>query len=116
VTICRDSYFSEWDAQLGYSDLWIDLRANGEPYTRAVRTRFEGTLAERVAWTDASAGINASLTGTFLDLLWEGPSYAVDASGLRIAESPDYDAGSLVIATLDPRTRQVEAIVDRLDE
>ncbi len=115
VTICRDSYFSEWDPHLGQSDLWIDLRANGEPYTETVRARFRGTLAERVAWTNASAGINASLTGTFLDLLWEGPSYAVDAEGRRISESPRYDESSLVVATLYPSEGEVEAIAVRLE-
>ncbi|MFW6212128.1 MAG: nitrilase-related carbon-nitrogen hydrolase [Spirochaetota bacterium] len=116
VTICRDSFFSQWDVRLGTSELWIDLRANGEPYTRAVRERFRGTLAERVALTDANVGLSATLTGSFLELLWEGPSYAVDASGRRVAESPTYDSSSLVIATLDREEGLIEVVVEPLDE
>jgi predicted amidohydrolase len=100
ATICRDSYFDRWERHFAPPDIWIDLRANGEPYTFRVRERFDGALPERVANTEAEVGINATLTGSFLDLFWEGPSYTVDASGRRIAESPEPDATSLVITSL----------------
>ena len=86
-TICRDSFFDEWDRELGDVDLWIALRANGEPYTREVYARFLRALPERVASTDADAGVTASLTGEFLGEVWAGPSYAVDGEGRRIAAS-----------------------------
>ena len=100
VTVCRDSYFEEWDAAFRGVDLWIDLRANGEPYTPAVRERFTETLPERVTAVGARAGLNASLTGSYLDLLWEGPSYLVDSRGRRTAESPDVVGTSLLVLTL----------------
>ena len=88
-TICRDTFFDSWERRLGGVDLWIDLRANGEPYSDEVYRRFLGTLPERVATTDASAGLNASLTGEFLGHVWAGPSYAVAADGSRIAASEE---------------------------
>ncbi|MFW5745525.1 MAG: hypothetical protein ACOC2D_19800, partial [Spirochaetota bacterium] len=89
LTICRDTFFDSWESRLGGVDLWIDLRANGEPYSDEVYRRFLGTLPERVATTDASAGLNASLTGEFLGHVWAGPSYAVAADGSRIAASEE---------------------------
>ncbi|MFW5843583.1 MAG: nitrilase-related carbon-nitrogen hydrolase [Spirochaetota bacterium] len=101
LTICRDSYFDAWEPVLGKSDIWIDLRANGEPYSQQVRARFDGALPERVEETEARGGLSATLTGTFLDLLWEGPAFAVDGEGRRVGESPDPLGSSLVILTYD---------------
>lgn len=84
-TICRDTYFPTWHGPLDGVDVWIDLRANGEPYSREVYERFLLTLPERVVQSGAVAGVNASLTGELLGFVWAGPSYAVDASGRRIA-------------------------------
>ena len=86
-TICRDTYFDEWEEILDGSDLWIDLRANGEPYTHEVESRFGHTLPQRVRRTEAVAGVNSTLTGEFLDFHFEGPSYVVDENGDRIAAS-----------------------------
>jgi len=86
-TICRDGYFGAWNRTLGDVDLWISLRANGEPYTREVYERFLTAMPERVAETDVDAGISASLTGEFLGEVWAGPSYVVDGSGEWIAAS-----------------------------
>lgn len=99
LTICRDSYFDAWEPVLGKSDIWIDLRANGEPYSREVRERFDGALPERVEETSAQGGVSATLTGAFLDLLWEGPAFVVDSEGRRIGESPAPRGSSLVILT-----------------
>lgn len=96
VTICRDSYFEVWDSHLQGADLWIDLRANGEPYGPGVRKRFLETLPDRVLGSGAQGGVNASLTGRYLDLLWQGPSYAVDRRGDRVVESPTPQGDSLV--------------------
>ena len=40
LTICRDTFFDTWHQPLQGSDLWIDLRANGEPYSAEVYQRF----------------------------------------------------------------------------
>ncbi len=86
-TICRDSFFDSWHEPLDGVELWIDLRANGEPFSRDVEERFRRALPPRVRAAEAAAGVNATLTGSFLDLVWEGRSYVVDESGARIAES-----------------------------
>lgn len=86
-TICRDTYFDTWEQVLEGTELWIDVRANGEPYTPDVEHRFAATLPERVRQTDAIAGVNSTLTGEFLDFMFEGPSYVVDENGELIAAS-----------------------------
>jgi predicted amidohydrolase len=100
-TICRDSYFPAWDTQLEDVDIWLDLRANGEAYTPEDRSRFRDTLPERVSRNDAFLGVNSSLTGRLLGFMWEGPSYAVDSRGTRMAESPSPVGPGFVVAELD---------------
>lgn len=97
LTICRDSFFSEWEPELGDADLWLELRANGELYTEEVRRRFEGALSERVEATAVGAGVSASLTGSLLDLVWEGPSYVVDGNGGRVEASDDVRGTGVVV-------------------
>ena len=102
ITICRDSYFGSWHRPLAGLDLWIDLRANGEPYSQEVRERFLGTLPERVRESSAVAGVNASLTGSFWEMVWEGPSYVVDADGRRVAASPAVRGSRVLLVELTP--------------
>ena len=102
ITICRDTYFESWHGPLRGLDLWIDLRANGEPYSREVYERFLGTLPERVRESSAVAGVNSSLTGTFWEMLWEGPSYVVDAGGRRVAQTPDVRGTRVLLMELTP--------------
>jgi predicted amidohydrolase len=87
LTICRDTFFAAWEPGFAHADLWLDIRANGEPYGPQVRDRFDGALPERVACTAVPAGVSTSLTGSFLDFLWQGPAFVVDAEGRRVAES-----------------------------
>ncbi len=100
MTICRDSFFSDWEERLGHADVWIDLRANGETYSSSVRERFTRALPARVARTAARLGVNASLTGTYLDLFWQGHAFAVDKAGSRIAETSDPTGTELLIVSL----------------
>jgi predicted amidohydrolase len=91
LTICRDSFFRVWEPILGDADLWIDIRANGERYTADVRRRFAEALPARVAATGVRWGASASLNGSYLDLLWQGPAFVVAADGRRIREAPTID-------------------------
>ncbi|MFW5689201.1 MAG: nitrilase-related carbon-nitrogen hydrolase [Spirochaetota bacterium] len=100
LTICRDTYFESWHEEFPEIDLWVDLRANGEPYTPEVYERFLATLPERVEASSAVAGVNASLTGSFLDLAWEGPSYLVDEDGRRIGATRDETGTEIIAVTL----------------
>ena len=52
LTICRDTYSEEWDGRLAGAELWVDLKANGEPFTQAVR----GELPARPARTPVRDG------------------------------------------------------------
>ena len=96
LTICRDTFFDDWEQHLGDADVWLNIRANGQVYTQQVRSRFSGALPERVAATDVDIGGTASLNGAFLDLLWQGPSFVVDGRGRRIAETPAADGAFLL--------------------
>ena len=101
LTICRDSYFSAWEQRFAHADLWLDIRANGEPYGPQVRERFEGALPERVARTPVPAGVSTSLTGSFLDFLWQGPAFVVDAEGRRVAESPSPRGTEVLLVSVE---------------
>ncbi len=91
VTICRDSYFDAWEREFSEADAWIDVRANGETYSAAVRRRFNTALPERVEETAVPLGLSTSLNGRFLHLFWQGPAFVVNDDGERIAESPTVD-------------------------
>lgn len=100
LTICRDTYFDAWEAALRDVDVWIDIRANGEPYDQSVRRRFDGALPERVANVAASAGLSTSLNGEFLDLLWQGPAFVVDGDGERVFQSPEINGDAITYVTV----------------
>ncbi|MBN1835783.1 MAG: hypothetical protein JW820_08025 [Spirochaetales bacterium] len=77
VTICRDSFFSEWEAQLAGSDLWVDIKANGTAYTQEEQERFQRALPARIRSGDVPFGLTVCLTGSLFDLVWEGQSSLV---------------------------------------
>lgn len=103
LTICRDSFFEVWEDRFDDADVWIELRANGERYSEEVRERFEGALPERVARTTVPVGVNSSLTGEFLDLVWEGPSYAVEGSGRRLVATEDVRGTEVLMVRIEQR-------------
>jgi len=72
LTICRDTFFAEWERRLAGAELWVDLQANGEPYTAGVRERFLRALPARLAGSGVPYGLSVCLTGRLLDLSWEG--------------------------------------------
>ena len=77
VTICRDTFFSDWEPRLAGSDLWVDIKANGTPYTQEERQNFERALPARIRSGEVPYGLTVCLTGEFLDLMWEGKSSLV---------------------------------------
>ncbi len=107
VTICRDSYFDAWEEGFSAADAWIDVRANGEEYSQAVRRRFDTALPERVAETPVPIGMSTSLNGVFLDLLWQGPAFVVDDDGNRIAQAPTVDGNYLMEVVVPDRAPAV---------
>lgn len=111
VTICRDSYFDAWEREFADADAWIDVRANGEEYTAAVRRRFDTALPERVAESPVPLGLSTSLNGRFLELLWQGPAFVVDDDGDRIGQSPTVDGDYLMeVEVPDVSTRRINSV------
>jgi predicted amidohydrolase len=74
VTICRDTFFSQWLQVHSGVDLWIDIKANGALYTQEERQRFLRAVPARITEGDIPYGLTVCLTGTLLDLFWEGES------------------------------------------
>jgi predicted amidohydrolase len=80
-TICRDTFFPAWDRVLAGADYWIDIKANGEEFTEEIAGRFFSALPERIEDSGADGGMTVCLTGSFLDLFWEGRSFIVSRNG-----------------------------------
>lgn len=100
LTICRDSYFDHWEERFSTVDVWLDIRANGERWSPAVRRRFNTAMPERVAETPVEIGVSTSLNGAFLEHVWQGPAYVVDRSGRRVVESPVIDGDHVTVVTI----------------
>jgi len=73
-TICRDTFFDEWEQLFGQVDVWIDVKANGAEFNRQTEELFRRALPERISQSDAAGGATVCLTGSFLELFWEGRS------------------------------------------
>jgi predicted amidohydrolase len=74
ITICRDTFFSDWLQVHSGVDLWIDIKANGVVYTEEERRRFLRAVPARIAEGDIPYGLTVCLTGSLLDMVWEGES------------------------------------------
>ena len=77
MTICKDTYERVWETRFSSGDLWIDIKANGEEFTRQTRESFERALPSRMRRVAVTYGLTVCLTGHFLDLFWEGKSSLV---------------------------------------
>jgi len=88
ITICRDTFFRPWVEVHSGSDLWIDIKANGTAFTGEEQERFLRAVPARIAESDIPYGLTVCLTGSLLDLLWEGESSLV---------SKDRDRGFLFV-------------------
>ncbi|MEE9308266.1 MAG: nitrilase-related carbon-nitrogen hydrolase [Spirochaetia bacterium] len=89
ITICRDTFFQPWVEVHSGSDLWIDIKANGIAFTGEEQERFLRALPARIAESDIPYGLTVCLTGSLLDLLWEGESSLVSKDrdqGFRFVE------------------------------
>ncbi len=77
LTICRDTFFEEWEKLFADVDVWIDIKANGQVFTKMQQENFRKALPERVDGADIPVGITVCLTGTFFDFLWQGRSSVI---------------------------------------
>jgi predicted amidohydrolase len=74
ITICRDTFFSQWQQVLSGVDLWIDIKANGAVFTEQERQGFRRAVPARIEEGDIPFGLTVCLTGSLLDMIWEGES------------------------------------------
>jgi len=89
ITICRDTFFRPWVEVHSGSDLWIDIKANGTSFNGEEQERFLRAVPARIAESDIPYGLTVCLTGSLLDLLWEGQSSLVSKDreqGFRFVE------------------------------
>jgi predicted amidohydrolase len=81
LTICRDTFHAEWERIFRGADIWIDIKANGVPFTQEQKESFGRALSSRLPGAEVRYGITACLVGKFLDFTWEGESAAVECVG-----------------------------------
>ncbi len=74
LTICRDTYFSDWSQHQSGADLWIDIKANGVPFTNEIEDSFDRALPLRLIESDVPYGLTVCLTGEYFHFYWEGIS------------------------------------------
>jgi predicted amidohydrolase len=74
LTLCRDTFFAGWERALAGAELWVDLKANGEPFTAQARESFQRALPARLPGAGVPYGLTLCLTGSLAGLAWEGES------------------------------------------
>jgi len=90
LTICRDTFFSDWLQVHAGVDLWIDIKANGAVFTEEERQRFLRAVPARIREGDIPYGLTVCLTGSLLEMIWEGESSLVrnnPGEGIRFLET-----------------------------
>lgn len=104
-TICRDTFFEEWEKKFGGVDLWVDLKANGEEFDEEAEKIFLEALPERISRTETRYGATVCLTGSFLELFWEGESSVIRAAGnpgvyVELVSAAASDTGQILYAKI----------------
>jgi predicted amidohydrolase len=99
LTICRDTFFSQWESVQRQHSLWIDIKANGTAFDLEEQKRFDRALPSRLRASRVPFGATACLTGSLLDLYWEGESSFISVAGgpLRILEKSSSPRNSEVL-------------------
>ncbi len=77
LTLCRDTFFADWERVLGETELWVDLKANGQPFGAQEQAAFARALPARLRGSGVPYGLTLCLTGGLPGLVWEGQSTAV---------------------------------------
>ncbi len=106
LTICRDTFERDWEAQHRGADLWIDIKANGAAFTGEERASFARALPARLAPARVSYGLTVCLTGSLLEFLWEGESSFIradPAGGTVTLQAARSAAASEVMVVRVPR-------------
>jgi hypothetical protein len=100
ATICRDTFFDSWNTKFKEADYWIDIKASGTEFTAEEASRFMRALPERIGDTGVEGGMTVCLTGSYLELFWEGRSFTVsylDGAATVEASAPNHTDGALLL-------------------
>jgi len=84
LSICRDTFFHQWESIFAEAFLWIDIKANGESYGPEQQELFQRALPARLEGSQIPYGITVCTVGSYLDLFWEGQSSLIYNSGKGI--------------------------------
>ena len=112
LTVCRDTFFPAWDDAFPGAEYWIDIKANGTEFDAEELARFGRALPVRIARSDATRGMTVCLTGSFLDLFWEGRSFTVhqDSETVTVGQiAHTYTGDATLLDVLDHRTANRDA-------
>jgi predicted amidohydrolase len=115
LTLCRDTFFADWERILREAELWVDLKANGEAFTAQVSAAFQRALPARLPGAGVPYGLTLCLTGGLAGLVWEGESSLVfrdPDGGLRVLLRADSPAGEDILFFTLPAP-EVAAAADR---
>ncbi|MCK5251053.1 MAG: hypothetical protein KAJ98_13870 [Spirochaetaceae bacterium] len=96
TTICRDTYHDGWEKALPEAHLWIDIKANELPYTRAY---YDEALPDRLPGSPTDAGLTVSLSGKILGFVFTGPTEFMNDSGVIAATDP-YEENAVLVVSL----------------
>jgi predicted amidohydrolase len=105
LTLCRDTFFEDWERILSGAELWVDLKANGQPFTAQERAAFQRALPARLPGGQVPYGLTLCLTGGLAGLAWEGESSLVhwQPGGTRLLARSAAPAGEdILFFTLPP--------------
>lgn len=99
LTLCRDTFFEDWERILSGAELWVDLKANGEPFTAQERAAFQRALPARLPGGQVPYGLTLCLTGALAGLAWEGESSLVlwQPGGTRLLASSATPSGEDIL-------------------
>ena len=112
LTVCRDTFFSAWDDAFPGVEYWIDIKANGTAFDAEELARFGRALPVRVAHSDATRGMTVCLTGSYLDLFWEGRSFTVfkNSGTVTVGQiAHTYTGDAALLDPVDHRTANRDA-------
>lgn len=110
-TICRDAFFDEWLEINNNGYIWIDVKANGAAFDNEARDTYRKALPARLSSGDVPYGITVSLTGSFLELYWEGLSTAYKAEEgdvVKIAETESWSRQEILNLTFPYPREDIE--------
>jgi predicted amidohydrolase len=106
LTLCRDTFFEDWERVLAGAELWVDLKANGQPFTAREREAFQRALPARLSGGQVPYGLTLCLTGGLAGFAWEGESSLVlwrPGDGVRALARAASPAGEeILFFTLPP--------------